>query len=152
MVVAAHEGHGQDRAEQSEGVHHEREEDPRFRVRPAHGLRDVVGANAQDHCADILGGGRLKEVGAAAGAVANVVAHEVGDHACIAWVILWDPLLDFANEVGANVCGLGVDAAAELGEERNERCAEAVADDQEGRLCWALESTEEDEDGVDAEQ
>ena len=80
-------------------MHHEREEDPRLWVCPAHALRDLVGANAQDHRADVLGSSRLKEVGAAAGAVANVVAHEVGDHACIARVILWDPLLNFANEI-----------------------------------------------------
>ena len=132
-------------------MHHEREEDPRLWVRPAHALGDLVGANAQDHRADVLGSSRLKEVGAAAGAVANVVAHEVGDHAGIARVILWDSLLNFTDEVGANISSLGVDTATELGEERNERSAEAVADDQERRLCWALKSTEEDEDGVDAE-
>ena len=120
FIVAAHEGHGHDRAEQPEGVHHEREEDPRLWVRPAHALRDLVGADAQDHCADVLGSSRLKEVGAAAGAVANVVTDEVGDHACVAGVILWDPLLNFSNEVGANVSSLGVDTTTELGEERNE--------------------------------
>ena len=151
FIVAAHKGHGHDRAQKAEGVHHEWEEDPRLWVRPAHALGDLVGANAQDHGADVLGSSRLKEVGAAAGAVANVVAHEVGDHAGVARVILWDSLLNFTNEVGANIGSLGVDTAAELGEERNKRSAEAVANDQERRLCWALKSTEEDEDGVDAE-
>ena len=132
-------------------MHHEWEEDPRLWVRPAHPLRNLVGANAQDHGADVLGSSRLKEVGAAAGAVANVVAHEVGDHAGIARVILWDALLNFTDEVGANISSLGVDTTAKLGEERNKRSAEAVANDQERRLCWALKSTEYDEDGVDAE-
>ena len=152
FVVAADEGHGHDRAQKAEGVHHEREEDPRLWVRPAHAFCDLVGANAQDHRADVLGGSGFEEVGATAGAVADVVAHEVGDHACIARVILWDPLLNFADEVGANVSSLCIDTATELGEERNERCAEAVADDEERRLCWALKSAEEDEDGVHAEQ
>ena len=44
------------------------------------------------------------------------------------------PCLDLADEVGADVGGLGVDTAAELGEERHERRAEAEADDQERRL------------------
>ncbi len=44
------------------------------------------------------------------------------------------PGLDLADEVGADVGGLGVDPAAELGEEGHEAGAEAEADDQEGRL------------------
>ena len=91
-------------------------------------------ADAQDHRADVLGGGRLEQVGAAAGAVADVVADEVGDHAGVARVVLGDARLDLADEVRAHVGGLGVDTAAELGEERDERRAEAEADDQERRL------------------
>ena len=88
----------------------------------------------EDHRADVLGGRRLEEVGAAAGAVADVVAHEVRDDGRVARVVLGDPGLDLADEVGADVGGLRVDAAAELGEERDERGAEAVADDQERDL------------------
>ena len=90
--------------------------------------------DAQDHRADVLGSGRLEQVGAAAGAVADVVADEVGDDARVARVVLGDARLDLAHEVRADVSGLGVDTAAELGEERHERRAEAEADDQEGRL------------------
>ena len=90
--------------------------------------------DAEDHRADVLGGGRLEEVGAAAGAVADVVADEVRDDARVAGVVLGDALLDLADEVGPDVGGLGVDAAAELGEQGHERGAEAEADDQERRL------------------
>ena len=55
------------------------------------------------------------------GAVADVVAHEVGDDGRVARVVLGDAGLDLADEVGADVGGLGVDAAAELREERDER-------------------------------
>ncbi len=44
------------------------------------------------------------------------------------------PASTLPDEVGADVGGLGVDAAAELREERDERRAEAVPDDQEGDL------------------
>ena len=96
--------------------------------------RDGEHRDAQDHRADVLGGGRLEQVGAAAGAVADVVADEVGDDPGVARIVLGDALLDLADEVGADVCGLGVDAAAELGEQRHERGAEAEPDDEEWRL------------------
>ena len=93
-----------------------------------------VDRDAEDHRADVLGGGGLEQVGAAAGAVADVVADEVRDDARVARVVLGNARLDLADEVGADVGGLGVDTAAELGEEGHERRAEAEADDQEGRL------------------
>ena len=102
-------------------------------VGPAGRQGDAVDGDAEDHRADVLGGGRLEEVGAAAGAVADVVADEVRDDAGVARVVLGDAGLDLADEVGADVGGLGVDAAAELGEEGDERGAEAEADDQERR-------------------
>ena len=67
--------------------------------RPAGRLGDLKGADAQDHCADILGSGRFKEVGAAAGTVANVVADEVGNDGCVARIILRDTLLNLADKV-----------------------------------------------------
>ncbi len=94
-------------------------------------LGDGEDGDAQDHRADILGRGRLEQVGATAGAVADVVADEVRDHTGVAGVVLGDALLDLADEVGADVRGLGVDAAAELGEQGHERGAEAEADDEE---------------------
>src|SRR6185437_1616815 len=87
-------------------------------------------SGAEDHGADGLGGGGLEDIGAAAGAVADVVP----------------------DEVGADVRGLGVDAAAELGEERDERGSEAEADelvDDDGGVGGAAVREEED---ADAEQ
>ena len=100
-------------------------------LRPARGLRDREDGDTEDHRADVLGGRRLEEVGATAGAVADVVADEVRDDARVAGVVLGDALLDLADEVRADVGGLGVDAAAELGEQRDERGAEPEADDEE---------------------
>ena len=52
----------------------------------------------------------------------------------VAGIVLGDARLDLADEVGSDVGGLGVDAAAELGEQRHEGGAEPEADDEERRL------------------
>ena len=130
-LVAADEEHRDDRGEEAEGADDEREEDPVLGVGPAGVQRDGVDGDAEDHRADVLGGGGLEQVGATAGAVADVVADEVRDHARVAGVVLGDALLDLADEVGADVGGLGVDAAAQLGEQGHEAGAEAEADDEE---------------------
>jgi hypothetical protein len=69
----------------------------------------------------------LVEVGAHAGDVADVVADVVRDGRGVARVVLGDAGLDLADEVGADVGGLGVDAAADTGEERLRRGAHAEA-------------------------
>jgi hypothetical protein len=97
-------------------------------------LSDSERSDTEDHGADVLGGGRFEEVSTTAGAVADVVADEVSDDARVARVVLGDARLDLADEVGPDVGCLRVDAAAQLGEQRHERCPETEADDQEGRL------------------
>ena len=72
----------------------------------------------------------LEEVGGHAGTVADVVAHVVCDDGRVARVVLGDAGLDLADEVGADVGGLGEDAAAETGEDRDERATEAEADER----------------------
>ncbi len=90
--------------------------------------------NAEDHRADKLGGRRFEDVRATAGAIANVVADEIGDDGWIAGIVLGNTGLDLADKVGADVGSLGVDTAAELGEERDEACAEGESDDPVGRF------------------
>src|SRR5215210_5910588 len=104
--------------------------------------RDRVDGDAEDHRADVLRGGRLEEVRAAAGAIADVVADEIRDDAGVARVILRDTRLDLADEVRSDVRGLRVDAATELGEQGNERGAETEADDQERRVVRRLAAAE----------
>ena len=58
------------------------------------------------------------------GDVADVVADVVGDRGRVARVVLGDAGLDLADEVGADVGGLGVDAAADAGEQGDRRRAE----------------------------
>ena len=82
---------------------------------------------------DDRSGIRLEQVGAHAGDVADVVAHVVGDGGRVARVVLGDAGFDLADEVGADVGSLGVDAAADAGEQCDRRRTEAVGrEDLEG--------------------
>ena len=77
----------------------------------------------------------LEQVGRHAGAVADVVAHVVGDRGGVARVVLGDALLDLADQVGADVGRLGEDAAADAHEQRDQRAAEPEADEDRGATC-----------------
>ena len=70
----------------------------------------------------------LEQVGGHAGAVADVVADVVGDGRRIARIVLRDAGLDLADQIAADVGALGEDAAAETGEDRDQRGAEAERD------------------------
>ena len=70
----------------------------------------------------------LEQVGRHAGAVADVVADVVGDGRRIARIVLGDAGLDLADQIAADVGALGEDAAAETGEDRDQRGAEAERD------------------------
>ena len=67
----------------------------------------------------------LEQVGGHAGAIADIVADVVGDHGRVARIVLGNAGLDLADQVGADVGALGEDAAAETGEDRDQRGAEA---------------------------
>ena len=70
----------------------------------------------------------LEQVGRHAGAVADIVADVVGDGRRIARIVLRDAGLDLADEIAADVGALGEDAAAETGEDRDQRGAETERD------------------------
>jgi hypothetical protein len=87
----------------------------------------------------------LKEVGGHAGTVAHVVAHVVSDDGRIAGVVLGNPGLDLAHQIGADVGGLGVDATSEAGEDRDQRGAE-------GQSHYRLRLVHDPEGDRDSEQ
>ena len=89
--------------------------------------------DAQDDVGDEHHAERLEQVRRHAGAVAHVVAHVVGDGGRVAGVVLGDARLDLADQVGADVGGLGEDAAADPQEQRQQRAAEAEADEDRRR-------------------
>ena len=96
---------------------------------------DVGGAGAdqqrgQDHRrtdGDDIG---FEQIGGHAGAVADIVADVVRDHGRVAGIVLGNSGLDLADQVGADVGGLGEDAAAETGEDRDQRSAEGERDER----------------------
>ena len=97
--------------------------------------------DAEQHDRDRRDRVGLEQVGRHAGAVADVVAHVVGDHGRVARVVLGDARLDLADEVGADVGGLREDAAAQSGEDRDQRAAEAEADERVDRVLLARRPT-----------
>ena len=74
------------------------------------------------------------DIRAHASDVADVVAHVVGDDARVARIVFGDAGLDLANQIGADVSGLGEDAAADPGEQRNGRSAHREAPDGGRRI------------------
>ena len=98
----------------------------------------------------------LEQVGGHAGAVADVVAHVVGDGRRVARIVLRDAGLDLADEVGADVGALGEDAAAETGEDRDQRGAERERHQRvDHRAAFRREAARADQEPVverDAEQ
>ena len=69
----------------------------------------------------------LEQVRRHAGAIADIVAHIVGDGGGVARVIFGNARLDLAHHVAADIGALGEDAAAQTGEDRDQRSAEAEA-------------------------
>ena len=107
---------------------------------------------AQDHGADVLRRGGLEDVRATAGAIAHVVADQIGDDGGVAGIVFGDAGFDLADEIGAHIGGFGVNAAAKLRKESYQRCAKAEADQLIGRGLGMLEAAEEEEEDADAEQ
>ena len=110
------------------------------------GKTEAVGAErhgAEDESGHEHHGIRLEEVRRHAGAVAHVVTDVVGDGRGVAGVVLGDAGLDLADEVGADVGGLGEDASTDTHEHGEEGGAEAEALEHLGRLGLV----EQDDDG-----
>ncbi len=107
----------EDRGEHADGGHHQREQQT---------LHAECGG-AQDQRGDQGHRVGLEQVGGHTGAVTHVVADVVGDGGGVARVILGDVLLDLADQVGADIGGLGEDAAANSHEHGEQRGTEAEA-------------------------
>ncbi len=106
-------------------LHEQRADDRRDDRHPAQyqRIQDRVAAGFGDHQAAQQHGGDhrhrvgFEQVGSHAGAVADVVAHVVGNHRRVARVILGNAGFDLADQVRAHVGTLGEDAAAQPGED-----------------------------------
>ena len=118
-VVDADEERADDRADDAHRAEQERVHDP----------ADLVfeKKRAQQHGGDHRHGVGLEEVGRHAGAVADVVSDVVRDDGRVPRIVLGYSRLDLSYQVCADVGGLGVDAAAQPGENRHQARAECEA-------------------------
>ena len=126
--LGPHRQRPDDRGDDRDAADHQRED------RDLAGVVGGEGEDAEQHHRDRGDRVGLEQVGGHAGAVADVVADVVGDHRRVAGIVLGDPGLDLADQVGADVGGLGEDAAAEPGEDGDQRATEAEADQRVDRL------------------
>ena len=69
----------------------------------------------------------LEQIGGHAGAVANVVADVIGDNCGVAGIVLGNSGFDLADQISADVSGLGEDAAAQTREDRDREAPKARA-------------------------
>ena len=76
----------------------------------------------------------FEQIGGHAGAIADIVAHIIGDRRRIAGIILGNPGFDLADEIGADISPLGENAATKTGEDRDERGTETERDQRVDRL------------------
>ena len=123
FLHAAHadEHHADNRGDDGNGAEQQREGDRA-------GNRGPEEQISEQHRGDRRDAVGLEQVGSHAGAIADVVAHVVGDHRRISRVVFGNSGFDFSDQVGADVGSFGVDAAAQTGEDRNQRTAEGQAD------------------------
>ncbi len=70
----------------------------------------------------------FEQIGSHARAVADIVTDIVGDDRRVARIVLGDPGFDLADQIGADIGGLGEDPAAKTCENRYQRGAEGQAD------------------------
>ena len=130
------------REERADHGGEDRDPAQRERIEPQLARRE---GRAEQHHRDRGHGVRLEEIRRHARAVADVVADVVGDHGRVPRVVLRDARLDLPDEVGTDVGGLREDAAAEPGEDRDERAAEGEPDQVvDRRIGRVLEPAGED--------
>ena len=137
--------HAHKAGDQVDGVHDQREED-------ALDAEDRIERGAQNHGADVFRRRGFKDVRAAAGAVAHIVAHQVRDHRRVPRIVFRDAGLHLAHQVRAHVRSLGVDATAQLGKKRHQRSAKAKADQLVRNVLRILQPAKKEEEAAHAEQ
>ena len=71
------------------------------------------GEVSNENTPDQADGVGFKDIRGHSSAVSDVISDVVGDGGGIAGVVFFEFGFDFAHEIGADVCGFGVDAASE---------------------------------------
>ena len=132
-VAFTHED-ADDRGQHADGPGDDREDEAERGV----GADRVEGGHAEDDRGDQRDLVALEQVGGHAGAVADVVADVVGDGGRVAGVVLGDARSTLPDQVGADVGGLGEDAAADPQEQGEQRAAEPEADQDRRAVFWKI--------------
>ena len=117
LVAGPHAVGADDAGDDADGPDQQREDHPLV----------AEAGDAQDHGGHDRDFVALEDVGGHAGAVADVVADVVGNRGGVAGIVFGNALLELADQVGADVGRLGVDAAADAHEQGQQRAAEAEA-------------------------
>ena len=121
---ANHRSHDADGRE-AQGQHHHAE--GANAVRKILKFRQPHQHRAEYHRADHRAHVAFEQIRAHAGDVAHVVAHVVGDGGGVERMILRDARFHLAHKIRAHVGGLGVNATAHTGKERDRRSSKAEA-------------------------
>ena len=79
------------------------------------------------YTADEADGVGFKNIGGHPSAIADIIADVVGNGGGVTRVIFFELGFEFANEVGADIGGFGVDASAQTSEDADERGSEGEA-------------------------
>ncbi len=144
----ADEPRADDRRDDADGTEHQRVEHE-HEIRLAAGLVEQAAEQHRGHGGDRI---RFEQVGCHPGAIADVVADVVRDDRRVARIVFRNAGLELADQVGTDVGGLGVDAAAESGEDRDERCPEGEADQGVEVLEHPVREGDTDEPEADHEE
>ena len=112
VVLAAHKEGGNDAGRNAKRRNQQGIEGARSLEGTGHGNAEGQGGDQRAHVT-------LKEVGAHACNVTHVVAYIIGDNGGVPRVIFRDTGFHFAHQVGAHVCGFGIDAATHTGKQRD---------------------------------
>ena len=76
---------------------------------------------------------RFEKVRRHAGAIADIVSDVIGDYRRIARIVFRDSGFDFSDQVGADVGGFRINAAAKTSEDRDQRAPERKTDERRQR-------------------
>src|SRR2546421_11273640 len=114
-----------------------------------------IKSGGEDHGADIFSGCRLKEIGSSAGAIADIIADEIGNNCGVARIVLRNSGFDLSDEIGSDIGSFRINSAAKLCKQRYKTRAESVADNKERDLRNIIRNTEsihDSEESADSEQ
>ena len=133
VFAAVHNAHAHNARDEVDGLHDQRKQNS---LEPEDGIE----RRAQNHRPDIFRRRRFENVRPTARAIADIVADKVRNYRRVARIVFGNACLDLADQVRAHIRGFGIDAAAQLREERYQRRAESETHQLVGNLLRIMHS------------